>query len=28
LENEGVQIKDDQVIGFKEVFWDPACLAQ
>jgi len=28
LENEGIQIKDDQVIGFKEVFWDPACLAQ
>tara|TARA_B100001093_G_scaffold518238_1_gene602413 strand:- start:1300 stop:1632 length:333 start_codon:yes stop_codon:yes gene_type:complete len=28
LENEGIQIKDDQVVGFKEVFWDPVCLAQ
>lgn len=24
LENEGHEIKNDQVIGFKEFFWDPA----
>ena len=23
LEKEGVQIKNDQVVNFKEVFWDP-----
>lgn len=23
LESEGVQVKDDQVQNFKEVFWDP-----
>jgi methylated-DNA-protein-cysteine methyltransferase related protein len=23
LENEGVAVKDDQVIKFKEIFWDP-----
>lgn len=23
LENEGVKVEDDQVIGFKELFWDP-----
>jgi methylated-DNA-protein-cysteine methyltransferase-like protein len=24
LESEGIQVKDDQVQGFKTVFWDPA----
>ena len=24
LENEGVKIVDDQIIGFKKHFWDPA----
>ena len=24
LENEGIEINDDQVVGFEEVFWDPA----
>ena len=23
LENEGVKVIDDQVVGFKECFWDP-----
>jgi len=23
LENEGLQIEEDRVMGFKEVFWDP-----
>ncbi len=23
LENEGIIIKDDQIINFKELFWDP-----
>lgn len=23
LEKEGIQIKDNQVVNFKEVFWDP-----
>ena len=24
LENEGVEIEDDKILNFKEVFWDPA----
>lgn len=24
LENEGVQVHDDKVVNFKEVFWDPS----
>lgn len=24
LENEGVNVKDDKVINFKELFWDPS----
>ncbi len=24
LENEGIQIKDDQILNFKKHFWDPA----
>ena len=24
LENEGVEVEDDQVVNFKNVFWDPA----
>lgn len=24
LENEGVEVEDDKVINFKNVFWDPA----
>ena len=24
LENEGIQVKDDQIIGFEKHFWDPA----
>ncbi|GGG36509.1 methylated-DNA--protein-cysteine methyltransferase [Croceivirga lutea] len=24
LENEGVQIKDNQVVNFKSLFWDPS----
>ncbi len=24
LENEGVQVVDNQIVNFKEVFWDPA----
>ncbi len=24
LENEGVKIKDDQVVDFKDLFWDPS----
>jgi methylated-DNA-protein-cysteine methyltransferase-like protein len=24
LENEGIIIKDDQIINFSEKFWDPA----
>lgn len=24
LEQEGIQIEDDQVVGFKKHFWDPA----
>ncbi len=23
LESEGIQVKDDQIIGFKTVYWDP-----
>jgi methylated-DNA-protein-cysteine methyltransferase-like protein len=23
LEREGVQVKNDKVVNFKEVFWDP-----
>ena len=23
LEKEGVKVKKDQVVGFKEIFWDP-----
>ena len=23
LENEGVKVKDDQIINFKEVYWEP-----
>lgn len=23
LEDEGIQVKDDQIVNFKEVFWDP-----
>lgn len=26
LENEGIVVRNDQVVGFKECFWDPACL--
>jgi methylated-DNA-protein-cysteine methyltransferase-like protein len=28
LENEGVQVEDDQVQDFEEVFWDPAELIE
>lgn len=24
LENEGVKVKDDQIVNFRTVFWDPA----
>jgi methylated-DNA-protein-cysteine methyltransferase-like protein len=24
LENEGVEVVDDQIVGFDKVFWDPA----
>jgi len=24
LESEGIQVKDDQVINFKAIFWDPS----
>lgn len=24
LENEGVEVRDDQIIAFKDLFWDPA----
>ena len=24
LKQEGIEVKDDQVVNFKEVFWDPA----
>jgi methylated-DNA-protein-cysteine methyltransferase-like protein len=24
LESEGVQVKDDKVVDFKKIFWDPA----
>jgi methylated-DNA-protein-cysteine methyltransferase-like protein len=24
LENEGVQVKDDKVVDFKKIFWDPS----
>ncbi len=24
LEKEGIEVKDDQVIHFKEIFWDPS----
>lgn len=24
LENEGINVKDDKVINFKELFWDPS----
>lgn len=24
LENEGIKVRDDQIINFKEVFWDPS----
>ena len=24
LEKEGVRVEDDRVVGFREVFWDPA----
>lgn len=23
LEKEGVQVKNDKVVNFKEIFWDP-----
>ena len=23
LENEGIEVKDDQIVGFDQVFWDP-----
>ena len=23
LEKEGIQVKNDKVVNFKEVFWDP-----
>ncbi|MGK0286084.1 MAG: methylated-DNA-protein-cysteine methyltransferase-like protein, partial [Salibacteraceae bacterium] len=23
LEAEGIEVKDDQIVNFKEVFWDP-----
>jgi methylated-DNA-protein-cysteine methyltransferase-like protein len=23
LENEGIRIRDDQIVDFKKVFWDP-----
>lgn len=26
LKKEGIKVKDDQVLQFKEVFWDPASL--
>ena len=28
LENEGVQIKDNQVVDFKTLFWDPSLALQ
>ena len=24
LENEGIQVADDKIVGFKELFWDPS----
>lgn len=24
LENEGIKVKNDQIVNFKEVFWDPS----
>jgi methylated-DNA-protein-cysteine methyltransferase-like protein len=24
LEKEGIEVKDDQVINFREIFWDPS----
>ena len=26
LESEGIQVKDDQIINFYDVFWDPALM--
>ena len=26
LENEGIEIKDDRVVNFSTVFWDPSTL--
>lgn len=26
LENEGIEVLNDQILGFKECFWDPAVL--
>lgn len=26
LENEGIVVLDDQIVGFRECFWDPAVL--
>lgn len=23
LENEGIQVKDDQIVNFENIFWDP-----
>jgi len=28
LENEGVEVCDDKVVNFKEVFWNPICMIQ